>query len=102
MRQRKASEREANQCPECASAVDSIGSTLFLCADADAALRIVEFVKRPVFVRIGSMSPRLLYPDGSWQSRTDIIAGHSGTYWYTGNGLRLEEATISWLAGRRS
>jgi hypothetical protein len=60
-------------------------------------LRIRDFLRQSVLVKVGNQSPRRLYKDGTYADRSDIIQNKlHGDYWHTGNGLRLEATTITW------
>ena len=99
MRRRRRNERPPEECPECYTKLDPTAAALYLCADDEEALRIVAFLRRSIFAKIGDARPRRIYLDGSYEPRPDIERGaHESDFWFTGNGLRLEAVRIAWIA----
>lgn len=97
MRVRRYADRPDGECPECGSTLDNTQAAIFICGDAEEALRIAAILQRLVLVKIAEMAPRRLHRDGTYTPRPDIVQGkHNSDYWYSASGLKLEAVRLTW------
>lgn len=97
--------RNDDVCPDCFTDRGAIATALYLCADREEAMRILNFVRQSIIVKIAANKyPQRLYIDGTLAPRRDIAMdkrltrdeSEVGAFWYSANGLRFTACKIAW------